>query len=114
MEIKIIRDSISRQEVRALAAAGFGDMVKVVVDIARGIMAVGGEMHADAESILLQDGSRQDDLWGANIYPDLPPLTGIEYQSLINIRPRCGNKTMEIKSEEIIKAVKSIIYTLVV
>ncbi|PIT93553.1 hypothetical protein COU00_03765 [Candidatus Falkowbacteria bacterium CG10_big_fil_rev_8_21_14_0_10_43_11] len=89
-------------------------MVKIVIDIKREIMAIGGEMHADAENLLLQDGSKQDDLWGANLYPDLPAEDFIEYKSLINIRPRVGNRLMEIGNEEIKEKIKKIINKLVV
>ncbi|MFA6551791.1 MAG: DUF5674 family protein, partial [Patescibacteria group bacterium] len=92
----------------------FGDMVKIVVDIKREVMAIGGEMHADAESLLLQDGSKQDDLWGANLYPDLPADEWIEYKSLINIRPRAGNRLMEIENEEIKEKIKKIINQLTI
>lgn len=114
MEIRIIKDKISKEELRQLAAEIFGDMIKIVVDIRRGIIAIGGEMHADAESLLLQNGSKQDDLWGANLYPDLPPESFIEYQSLINIRPSLGNRFISIDSEEIKDKVKKIINNLVV
>ena len=55
-------------ELRRLVDLFFEDMVKCVVDVSRGVAAVGGEMHADAE-VLLEGGSRQADLWGANYYP---------------------------------------------
>ena len=113
MEIKIIKDKISKEEVQKLAAESFGDMVKIVVDIKREIMAIGGEMHADAESLLLQDGSKQDDLWGANLYPDSPAEDFIEYKSLINIRPRFENRAMEIENEKIKEKVKKVINKLV-
>ncbi|MEW6367174.1 MAG: DUF5674 family protein [Acidobacteriota bacterium] len=72
-------------------------MIKIVVDIRRGVLAGGGEMHADCESILLGDGSEQDDLWGANWYP----ADGrVEYESLINIRPRLGNRSPVVQSQQ--------------
>ena len=73
-------------------------LIKVVVDIRRGILAGGGEMHADCEIMLLEQGSEQDDLWGANWYPG---EQRIEYESLINIRPRLGNRSMIIQNDEI-------------
>jgi len=48
-------------------APELGDMIKAVVDIERGVMAIGGEMHADEEAVLLDDGSREVDLWGINL-----------------------------------------------
>lgn len=110
--IEIIRRKISREALQKLAIAIFGDMVKVVVDIERGIMAVGGEMHADCEQALLADGSKQDDLWGANIYPDAVGDGFIEYQSLINVRPRVGNRGMSIDDSILRDKVKRVIDSL--
>jgi hypothetical protein len=73
-------------------------MIKIVVDIRRGVVAGGGEMHADCEAVLLELGSEQDDLWGANWYPAEQQL---EFESLINIRPRSGNRSILIQSGEI-------------
>jgi hypothetical protein len=87
---------------------GFGDMVKYVVDVARGVIALGGELHADAEARLLADGSRQADLWGANLYPRLPPAERIEFTSLINIRPSAGNPSMEVRDEGIRQRIREI------
>jgi len=88
---------IDRRELRRLVDLFFEDMVKYVVDVERGVAAVGGEMHADAEEALLEDGSRQADLWGANYYPGRGREECIEYTSLINIRPAQGNRSMEIQ-----------------
>ena len=62
-------------------------MIKIVVDIRRRILSGGGEMHSDCETVLLDNGSEQDDLWGANWYP---AEQRIEFKLLINIRPRAG------------------------
>jgi hypothetical protein len=96
-EIVILRNErIDPAELRRLVDLFFEDMVKYVVDVGRGVAAVGGEMHADAEQALLDDGSRQADLWGANYYPGRGREECIEYTSLINIRPAQGNRSMEI------------------
>ncbi len=73
-------------------------MIKIVVDIRRHILSGGGEMHADCETALLEEGSEQDDLWGATWYPDEPR---IEYEALINIRPRLGNRSILIQDEKL-------------
>lgn len=73
-------------------------LIKIVVDIRQRILAGGGEMHADCEALLLTRGSEQDDLWGANWYP---AEQRIEFESLINIRPRLGNRSIIVQSEEI-------------
>jgi hypothetical protein len=83
-------------ELARLVRAYFGDMVKFVVDVRRRRVAVGGELHADAEALLLEDGSHQPDLWGGNYYPGLGPGGCLEYTALINIRPTQDNPGMEI------------------
>ena len=72
MEIKIIRDTVTRHELNEMAKQQFGDMVKAVVDVEQGIMAIGGELHSDEEAILLDQGSVQKNLWGINLYPERP------------------------------------------
>src|SRR5262250_821477 len=69
------------------------DYVKLAVDIKREIVAGGGELHADCETVLLEDGSKQEDVWGADWWP----LTKeVRYGSFINIRPGQNNPAMEI------------------
>ena len=79
-----------------MAREGFGDLVKAVVDVARGIMAVGGELHADEEAMLLERGSLQRDLWGINIYPEITGPDRVEFDSMINIRPAQGNRSRSV------------------
>ena len=83
----------------------YDGMIKIVVDIRRQVLSGGGEMHADCESALLDDGSEQDDLWGANWYPS---EQRIEFESLINIRPRLGNRNILIQDERLRKQVESV------
>lgn len=83
----------------------YENMIKIVVDIRRRLLSGGGEMHADCESVLLEDGSEQDDLWGANWYPS---EQRIEFESLINIRPRLGNRNIVIQDENLRKQVESV------
>ena len=80
-------------------------VIKIVVDIRRRVLSGGGEMHADCESVLLDDGSEQDDLWGANWYPG---EQRIEFESLINIRPRLGNRNIVIQDENLRRQVEKI------
>jgi hypothetical protein len=83
----------------------YEEMIKIVVDIRRHILSGGGEMHVDCESVLLENGSEQDDLWGANWYPEEQQ---IEYESLINIRPRLGNRSILIQDENLRKQVEAV------
>ena len=105
---EIVRTRIERARLLELTELWFGDMVKYVVDVRRGIAAVGGELHADAEQVLLEDGSLQADLWGANYYPAELGEDRIEYTSLINIRPAAGNRSMEIELPEVRERVRGI------
>jgi hypothetical protein len=84
---------VSIDELRQLAAGRFGDMVKAVVDLRRGILLLDADMHADQEAELLADGSVQEDLWGINLYPDLPDADWLEFDSMINLRPSFGNRS---------------------
>ncbi|MDO8581655.1 MAG: DUF5674 family protein [bacterium] len=110
--IEILRTLTTKENLLAHAAL-HGDMAKVVVDIARDILAIGGEMHADEEQLLLQDGSVQGNLWGANVYPDRSSDDRIEFTSLINIRPRSGNRSMEISDIAIQQKVQEVIDRLI-
>ena len=78
-DILIISSKIDPAQLRRLVGAYFEDMVKYVVDIRRRVIGIGGELHADAEQLLLADGSRQDDVWGANYYPGKGPEGCIEF-----------------------------------
>jgi hypothetical protein len=112
-DIVIVQDEpVEAHVLRELAKRFFGDMVKFVADVRRGVLAVGGELHADAEALLLEAGSRQEDLWGANYYPGLGSDGCIEFTSLINIRPAQGNGSMEIADGGIRAEVRSLAFRL--
>ncbi|MBI2216751.1 MAG: hypothetical protein HYU51_05585 [Candidatus Rokubacteria bacterium] len=104
---------IERSELQRLVQLFFGDMVKYVVDVRRRLIAIGGELHADAEHLLLAGGSRQADLWGANYYPGRGRDACIEFTALINIRPAQGNRSMEIEDRVIRHAVRDLTLDLI-
>lgn len=108
MEIKIIREKITKDEALRFIGQPFDDMVKFVVDVRKGVMALGGSMHADSEAVLLQDGSGQSDLWGGNFFPNNPPDSQIELHSLINIRPADKNRSLIVQDEALAKTIKDI------
>jgi hypothetical protein len=113
-EVVVVKGApIDRGELRRLVDLFFEDMVKYVVDVERGVAAVGGEMHADAEQALIEDGSRQADLWGANYYPGRGREECIEYTSLINIRPAQGNRSMAIQDPAIRERVRELTFALI-
>ncbi len=97
MDIRIIESKISEEELREIAKDFYRHMVKGVVDIERGILAMGGEYHMDANNILIDNGSIQKNVWGFNWYFDEPEDEKIQYISLINIRPKQGNRKMEVQ-----------------
>ena len=81
-------------------------MVKFVVDIKLKKVGVGGELHSDAEELLINEGSKQENIWGANLYPYKSADERLEYTSLINIRPGQGNLSMEIENESLRKKIQ--------
>jgi hypothetical protein len=114
MEIEIVRNHVSLEHLEVLAIGGFGDFVKAAVDVAKGVMALGGELHADEEAILLDGGSRQADLWGINLYPANFGADGwIEFDSMINVRPSQGNRTRSVDDPAIRQRIESIVGRLV-
>ena len=113
MEIKIVREGTTRAELKAMATQQFGDMVKAVVDIEQGIMAIGGELHSDEEAVLLEHGAAQKNLWGINLYPERPPSEWIEFDSMINVRPSGGNRSRYVERAEIRDAVTVVVNRLV-
>jgi len=96
--MKILKDKITLDELKTVAEARFGDMVKAVVDVERELVAIDAELHSDLEALLLEDGSRQKDLWGINLYPDLDLKDLIEFDSMINMRPSQGNRSRGVDS----------------
>ncbi len=112
-KIRLIRQKTPISEVKKYLGAPFENMIKFVVDIERAIISMGGEMHADAEAILLEDGSRQDNIWGANLYPLQDRESRIEFTSLINIRPSAENLSLEIMNQDIRDKIKKIVEDLI-
>jgi hypothetical protein len=99
--MKIITKQILLSELKQMAVSGFGDMVKAVVDVERDVIAVDAELHSDLEALLLENGSKQKDLWGINFYPEIGDGEFIEFDSMINMRPSQCNKTRGVESAEI-------------
>jgi hypothetical protein len=108
-EARIVEKKMSPEEVKGIAIDTFGDMVKLVIDVSRDKLAIGGALHADGEELLLQDGSSQVQIWGANYFPGKSPGSKLEYTALINIRPSQDNNDQYIQSEELRNKVKEIV-----
>jgi hypothetical protein len=96
-----------------MAEERFGILVKAVIDVKKEIMAVDAELHADQEALLLEKGSKQEDLWGINIYPEMTESERIEFDSMINLRPSQGNRTRGVDSPEIRQKIIEIVNKLV-
>lgn len=95
--VHIIRSRATQPQIDEMLQV-LGTYIKLAVDIHRGILAGGGAMHADCEAALLDDGSQQEDIWGADWDPHSQQVT---FESLINIRPRQNNRSLEIVDPDI-------------
>lgn len=101
-EIIIVEEPINVSRLAELAREGLGNFVKAVVDLDQKIMAINADLHADEELYLLENkNSKQESLWGINIYPDLEKEERIEFDSMINIRPSQGNKSRDVEDRQI-------------
>lgn len=112
MKIVDKKNKISLEDLNKMADNMFGDLVKAVVDIKKEIMVVGAELHADEEELLLKDGSKQENLWGINIYPKEDKENRIEFDSMINLRPSWGNYSQGVDDLKTRERIKEIIYGL--
>lgn len=114
MEIKIVKELISVEELKIIAKNQFGDLVKSVVDVEQEIMALGGELHSDEEVLLSEKiGSKRGNMWGINIYPEKSGEDFIEFDSMINIKPHYGNRSRGVENLAMQERIKHIINKLV-
>ena len=107
--MQILTEKISREQLKELASNTFVDMIKCVADVNRGLLAVDAELHADLESMLLEQGSEQEFLWGFNLYPDETGEDFIEFDSLINIRAWQGNRSRDVEDESVRKQIEELV-----
>jgi len=114
-EIHIIKkEPITKLELKKIAEERFGDLVKAVIDLRQGIIALGGELHADEEVFLCEKhDSKRQDTWGINLYPDRLKNEMIEFDSIVNIKPSFHNRSRDIEDlgikEKIIEVVNKLI-----
>ena len=104
--ILIIREQATLEQSEQMAETYVGLMIKLAVDVEKEIIAGGGELHADCEQALLEDGSQQENVWGADWYPE---VRRVGFESLINIRPRQQNRSMEIKDPVLREKIETIV-----
>ena len=107
--MKTVENDISIKELKDMSSKMFGNLVKAVVDVQEGVLVVDAELYSDEEAYLLQLGSKQEDLWGINIYPDLEKEERIEFDSMINLRPSRNNNSRGVDNEEIQKKILEIV-----
>ena len=108
--MKIVGEFISISEIKEMTSNFFGDMVKAVVDIDEGLLALDAELHSDLERLLLDNGSKQSALWGINLYPENAGIENfIEFDSLINIRPAQNNRSRYVENEDVRKQITEIV-----
>jgi hypothetical protein len=105
MKVYIIRQPATEKEIREMLEE-LGTYIKLAVDVERKVLAGGGEYHADCEEVLLEDGSRQEDIWGVDWYPE---SKAVEFVALINIRPRQDNRGMEVENPELRAKIEMIV-----
>ncbi len=110
--MEIIQAKITKTELMKKHMNFFQSMTKAVVDVEKGIMALDADLHADLEALLLDQGSRQEYLWGINLHPLKDQNDFVEYTALINIRPWQENASMEIANPEIKQRVNHIVEAL--
>jgi hypothetical protein len=107
--MKIVTKILTLDEIKQMAAGKFENLLKAVVDVDRELIAVDAELHSDLEALLLEDGSKQKDLWGINLYPEISGNDFIEFDSMINMRPSQNNRSRGIENEEIRKKIIEVV-----
>ena len=111
--MKIVTDKITLEELKLMSSRMFGNLVKAVIDVEKGIMAVDAELHADEEALLLKEGSKQEFLWGINLYPEIQGDDWLEFDSMINLRPSRGNRSRGVENPQIQQKIREIVNVLV-
>ncbi|MFA4838847.1 MAG: DUF5674 family protein [Candidatus Neomarinimicrobiota bacterium] len=109
-----VEKPINLNDLWANRTTNFSELIKIAVDIENEWIVLDGEMHADCESALLEKGSKQENIWGANVYPENSGDNFLEFISFINIRPSQDNPSMEIQNPEIRGKIKQIIHRLLI
>lgn len=112
--MKLVEKEISLEELKQMSTKMFENLVKAVVDIEKQIMVVDAAMHVDEESWLLENESKQENLWGINLYPEQwgkPEF--IAFDSIINLRPGQGNRTRSVDNPKIREQIVKIVNQLV-
>ena len=107
--MQILEEAIKKSDLENSENLLNGSMLKAVVDVKRGLLAIDAEMHADLEQLFLENGSHQDDLWGINLWLDEDGDDFIEFDSMINIRPRQGNRSRDVENPETREKIRQVV-----
>jgi len=113
MGITLVSEPISTQQLREAGEELYGDMVKAVVDVEKEVMAVGAELHADEEAFLMERNSLQENLWGINLYTERVMPEMLEFDSMVNIRPRQNNRSRRVEDSNLQERITAIVNKLV-
>jgi hypothetical protein len=113
--MQLVKDKISIEELKKMSEKMSTRLVKAVVDVEQGIMVVDAGLHSDEEYFLLEEGSKQEHLWGINLFPDKFGNEGfVVFDSMINLRPGQGNRSRGVDNPKIQEIIKKIVHKLVV
>ena len=108
--MKIVKEGISLKELRGMALEQFGNVIKADIDVVKGIMAVGGELHVDMQVLLVEkEGSSGENVWGVNLYIDKEGEDFLEFDSMINLKPLHGNRTRYVEDESTRQKIREIV-----
>ena len=99
--MRILETPITIDELKSIAVETFGDIVKAVVDVEERLVALDAELHSDLEALLMENGSKQRNLWGINFYPSIGGDSFIEFDSMINVRPSQGNSSRNVEDDTV-------------
>lgn len=111
--MKIVKDKIEIAELKEMSKKMFDNLVKAVVDVEKEIMAVDAGLHSDEQEILMEKGSKPENLWGINVLPEKENEEFIEFDSMINIKPAFGNRTRGIDNQKIREKIIKIVNNLI-
>jgi len=104
-------EKITITELKKMTEKMFGNLVKAVVDIEKEILIIDAELHADEEKFLLENGSKQENLWGINLYPEkYGDVDFVEFDSMINLRPSQNNRSRGVDAEKIRRKIVQIVH----
>jgi hypothetical protein len=115
MEIQIVKSPINKKQLEEIAKQGFGLLVKAVVDVGQGIIAIGGELHSDEEVKLMEEEmSKRGETWGINLYPGKIKEEWIEFDSMVNIKPSFDNYSRDVENPETKEKIRNIVDKLII